>query len=164
MRCANAAKAAAKPAAIVVTFEAIEGPYTGQAYVLRPSEVGAHLEAASGQLLTRAVRQGAAKIGRSTGKLFKTRGISMPEDQEVSTTHAKVEVLDDQPVLIDVGSTNGTFYNGCATAVPWPSAALVLTRNAHHREDLEEHKPLPLATGQEIGIGQTVFRVTIAIE
>ena len=33
------------------------------------------------------------KIGRSTGRLFKEKGVSLYKDKEISTTHAKVKKI-----------------------------------------------------------------------
>ena len=52
------------------------------------------------------------KIGRSTGRLFKEKGVSLYKDKEISTTHAKVEIRNGQVFLMDVRSTNGTQLNG----------------------------------------------------
>lgn len=32
-------------------------------------------------------------MGRSTGKLFKEKGVSLYKDKEISTTHAKVMIM-----------------------------------------------------------------------
>ena len=41
------------------------------------------------------------KIGRSTGKHFKEKGVSLYKDKEISTTHAKVEIRNGSVFLID---------------------------------------------------------------
>ncbi len=51
------------------------------------------------------------KIGRSTGKQFKEKGVSLYKDKEISTTHAKIEIRNGQPFLVDMRSTNGTQLN-----------------------------------------------------
>ena len=60
------------------------------------------------------------KIGRSTGKLFKEKGVSLYKDKEVSTTHAKIEIRNQQVFLIDTQSTNGTLLNGAEVAPQMP--------------------------------------------
>jgi hypothetical protein len=52
------------------------------------------------------------KIGRSSGKQFKEKGVSLYKDKEISTTHAKIELKNGQVFLIDARSTNGTQLNG----------------------------------------------------
>ena len=75
----------------------------------------------------------------SGGKKFREKGISLPKDNEVSTTHAKIELKNDQIVLVDVGSTNGTSVDG---------------------EPIEEGKPHPLAAGNTVVFGASTFTVS----
>ena len=86
-----AAKPIAGPRA--VTMVATTGPHKGIAFKMT---VGA----------------AACFVGRSGGKKFREKGISLPKDNEVSTTHAKIELKNDEIVLVDVGSTNGTSVDG----------------------------------------------------
>ncbi|KAJ8601374.1 hypothetical protein CTAYLR_005030 [Chrysophaeum taylorii] len=77
-------------------------------------------------------------IGRSSGKKFRLKGVSLPKDNEVSTTHAKIELQRGQLVIVDVGSTNGTILDGV---------------------ELDEAKPYPLEKGTTIHIGSSKFHV-----
>jgi pSer/pThr/pTyr-binding forkhead associated (FHA) protein len=51
------------------------------------------------------------KIGRSTGRQFKEKGVSLYKDKEISTTHAIIEIKFGQAFFTDVGSTNGSLLN-----------------------------------------------------
>lgn len=51
------------------------------------------------------------KIGRSTGKAFRQKGVSLYKDKEVSTTHAKLELRGGQVFFTDLRSTNGSSVN-----------------------------------------------------
>ena len=109
-------------------------------------------------------------IGRSKGKKFSKNGISLYKDQEVSTTHGKFlvvmedveeggkeEVDDDDDeygaaggsssmiakpryYYVDVGSTNGTIYNGLA---------------------LVANVKLELKNGMEIKVGNSLLRMIL---
>ena len=76
---------------------------------------------------------------KNAGKKFREKGISLPKDNEVSTTHAKIELKNDEIVLVDVGSTNGTSVDG---------------------EPIEEGKPHPLAAGNTVVFGASTFTVS----
>lgn len=100
-------------------------------------------------------------MGRSTGKLFKEKGVCLYKDKEISTTHAKVrttpilhsacssmltvvrqiELRNGQAFVIDNRSTNGSQLNG---------------------EDLVGGTPYRLKEGDVITMGTTELLVSIA--
>eukprot|EP00629_Pelagomonadales_sp_RCC1024_P013233 CAMPEP_0119269542 /NCGR_PEP_ID=MMETSP1329-20130426/6913_1 /TAXON_ID=114041 /ORGANISM="Genus nov. species nov., Strain RCC1024" /LENGTH=194 /DNA_ID=CAMNT_0007269541 /DNA_START=261 /DNA_END=842 /DNA_ORIENTATION=+ len=109
--------AAAGPRKVVL--EATSGPHEGMVFRL---VVGAT----------------ACFVGRSSGKKFREKGVSLFKDNEVSTTHAKIELERGQVVIVDVGSTNGTTVDGVA---------------------IEEAKPYPLRAGGTVHFGASSFDV-----
>jgi len=124
------AKAKAELRAEFTRDEASTGPWT----VVLEATSGPH----AGITYTLTVGSTACFIGRSSGKKFREKGISLPKDNEVSTTHAKIELQRDAVVLVDVGSTNGTTLDGAA---------------------VEEAKPYPLKVGSVVVFGASVFAV-----
>lgn len=93
---AGAASAAAIKK-LVVTLKVATGPHVGQKFRLEPATEDG---------------EDVFKIGRSTGKVFKEKGVSLYKDKEISTSHGKVEIKNGQVFLIDTKSTNGTSLNG----------------------------------------------------
>lgn len=65
--------------------------------------------------------------------------VVLPTDPYVSVHHAQISRMDDQCVLIDVGSTNGTLYNG--TRIP-------------------PHEPVQLNDGDSFALGNETFTVS----
>lgn len=51
-------------------------------------------------------------IGRSKAKKYIKSGISMPEDDVVSTTHGKIDMKNGKLFYVDLGSSNGSSLNG----------------------------------------------------
>mmetsp|Transcript_10838 Transcript_10838/g.26037 ORF Transcript_10838/g.26037 Transcript_10838/m.26037 type:complete len:265 (+) Transcript_10838:93-887(+) len=111
----------AKPDTIHVDI--VGGPYDGKFYDLQPKT------------------RNHAWVGRSSSAKFKDRGISLPLDLEVSTSHGRFEFKQGKFYYTDVASTNGTRING---------------------EDCVPNQPYPLAaTGATILVGQTPMKVTL---
>ena len=116
---------ASKTKLLVCTAKCTAGPHIGQKFRLEPkTESGDDV----------------FKIGRSTGKLFKEKGISMYKDKEVSTTHGKIETRNGHVFFTDVRSTNGTSING---------------------NDVEEQIPVRLHDGDVIRIGSSELTIKI---
>lgn len=82
---------------LCVTLRCTSGAHSGQRFRLEPNTENG---------------EDNFKMGRSTGKLFKEKGVSLYKDKEISTTHAKIEVKNGQAFLTDNRSTNGTILNG----------------------------------------------------
>lgn len=107
--------------------EILTGPHEGSTYLLKP----------------RTNRP--CEIGRSKGKKFRERGISIFKDSEVSTSHGRFEtkpgaVHAGKIYFVDTGSTNGTSFMG---------------------EALEDNVPLELADGMVLCFGESDLRFTI---
>lgn len=80
------------------------------------------------------------KVGRSTSKVYRERGISLYKDKEVSTAHARIEIRNGQAFYVDTHSTNGSSING---------------------QMIEVNTPLRLNDGDVVGIGGSEVSVTI---
>ena len=111
----------AKPDTIHIDI--VGGPYDGKFYDLQPKT------------------RNHAWVGRSSSAKFKDRGISLPLDLEVSTSHGRFEFKQGKFYYTDVASTNGTRIDG---------------------EECEPNQPYPLsASGATILVGQTSMKVTL---
>mmetsp|Transcript_30943 Transcript_30943/g.52321 ORF Transcript_30943/g.52321 Transcript_30943/m.52321 type:complete len:204 (+) Transcript_30943:93-704(+) len=110
---------------ICVTLKVMAGPHIGQKFRLEPTKGGDDV----------------FKVGRSTGKLFKEKGVSLYKDKEVSTTHAKFEYRNGQVFFLDARSTNGSMLNN---------------------EPVEPLTPLRLKDGDVVGLGSTELVVRIS--
>lgn len=80
-------------------------------------------------------------VGRSQGKKFKERGISLSKDLEISTTHGKFELVGGKLHYTDTGSTNGSKVGS---------------------EELNPDTPFPLENGTELILGQSILKITLS--
>eukprot|EP00934_Nitzschia_sp_Nitz4_P005551 Nitzschia sp. Nitz4//scaffold141_size107518//22306//23113//NITZ4_004268-RA/size107518-augustus-gene-0.91-mRNA-1//-1//CDS//3329536264//5541//frame0 len=108
-----------------IRIDILQGEYEGKSYFLKPS----------GRTV--------AWVGRSQGKKFREKGISLPKDLEVSTTHGKFESRRGKFVYSDDGSTNGSVVNG---------------------NNVEAKQIVELESGMQILVGQTLMQITLAEE
>jgi hypothetical protein len=99
------------------------GPYAGNVFEMSPTQ------------------STPCRVGRSRGKMFKTKGISLPKDLEVSTTHGQFHLNQAGRICFtDLTSTNGTTIRG---------------------ETVAPDSPVELVDGMEILIGQTMMKMTL---
>jgi hypothetical protein len=106
-----------------IHVEITTGEYEGNSYDLKPKP------------------KAPCWVGRSTGKKFRDRGISLTKDLEVSTTHGKFELLHGSKFYFtDVNSTNGSKVNGA---------------------DLKPETPFELENGTQLILGQTTMKIIL---
>jgi hypothetical protein len=110
---------------VLITLKVLAGPHLGQKFRLEPSPA----------------EEDTYKMGRSTGKLFKEKGVSLYKDKEISTTHAKIETRNGQIFMTDVRSTNGTVLNG---------------------KEIEAQMPMRIKDGDLIAVGSTELKVQVS--
>jgi hypothetical protein len=110
---------------LCVLLKCTTGPHIGQKF---------RLELVAGK------DEDSFKLGRSTGKVFKEKGVSLYKDKEVSTAHGKIEIRNGVAFFIDTKSTNGTIVNG---------------------KMIETQQPVRLSDGDVLSVGGTELAVTI---
>ena len=112
-------------------IECVDGPSKGQVWIVEPMQEGK--------------RSGEVKIGRSAGKAFKTFGLSLPIDDEISTSHGSIFRRDQVFFYKDMNSSNGT--------------ALVLTSDSPSSSiQFEPLKPYQVINGMQAKMGQHTFQ------
>ena len=107
-----------------IHVDIVAGEYQGMTYDLQPRA------------------RNHAWVGRSQGKKFREKGISLPKDLEVSTSHGRFEYSRGKFYYMDAASTNGSRIQDM---------------------DIEPNKCYELSTGMEITVGQTIMRITLTL-
>ena len=107
-----------------IHVDVIDGPYAGITYDLLPRKNRSHH----------------VWIGRSAGKKFRSNGISLPKDLEVSTSHGRFEMSRGKFYYVDCASTNGSRIFDV---------------------DIEPNQPIEIYNDIQITVGQTVMKVSL---
>jgi hypothetical protein len=87
------------------------------------------------------------RIGRSTGTLYKTFGVSLSKDNEVSTKHAMIFCRKNNFYIEDLGSSNGTYL--------YPDRKFDEESIRIRLQEFQEHK---LENGDIICVGATILK------
>ncbi|GMH46423.1 hypothetical protein TrRE_jg4163 [Triparma retinervis] len=120
---ASATRSTRKKAQPTVHVLVEAGPHANLKAVLKPTKATASM------------------VGRSTGKKFREKGLSLSKDLEVSTTHGKFQLMKDGKIYFtDTGSTNGTFIGDT---------------------QLDEGEPVEVTDGLKIRVGASVLRLSV---
>lgn len=98
-------------------------------------------------------RKRSIKVGRSHTASFKKNNISLPDDEEISTTHLRFDILHGVVFVTDTGSTNGTLLNG--TMMEREEQVALNVFESPNRSERNEH---------EVEVGSSLLRVTIRHE
>ena len=86
-------------ASIPVTLHVTQGPYAGQKFHVVVRE--------------RETRRTQVRLGRAKTQWTRKCGVCMPDDDELSTSHARLKYgAGDRVLFFDVGSTNGSEVDG----------------------------------------------------
>eukprot|EP01084_Bolivina_argentea_P299743 516712_1 len=110
---------------MVLVFTANDGPHSGELWFLRP------------------LMGEPCLVGRSSGRAFQERGVSLPKDLEVSTTHGKITQSGFGVYYYsDMNSTNGSKVDG---------------------EEANDGKDYMLKGGSVLAIGRTRLTVSLKI-
>jgi hypothetical protein len=129
---ASHAKSAAssKTASATIRIDVVQGIHTGESFFIGP------------------LPGKPCKIGRSKGPHFRAKGVSLPHDGEVSTSHGQFEVFDQndngQYAYVDKESTNGSKY-----------------LKGTGLEELPPNQPLPLTHNMTIVVGGTTLKICL---
>ena len=101
----SSSQAAKEEKKLCVLLKCVAGAHIGQKFMLEPAT-------SSGEDVF--------KMGRSTGKLFKEKGVSLYKDKEISTTHGCIEIRNGQVFFFDADSTTGSQLNGADAVAQAP--------------------------------------------
>jgi FHA domain len=105
-----------------IRVDIISGEYVGHSFDLKPQS------------------RNHCWVGRSQGKKFRDKGISLAKDLEVSTSHGRFEYSRGKFFYMDAASTNGSRIQD-----------MEIDPNVSHE----------IRTGMEITVGQTIMRITL---
>lgn len=119
----NTGEKTAAKAVTVIRVSVTQGPHKGKRFDLRPQQPN-----------------DPCMVGRSAGKKYRERGVSLKKDTEVSTTHGRFEIINGVAYFTDMASTNGT---------------------THQDQLLEPNQPFRLQDGTELVLGGSHLEIEL---